>query len=116
MEGIAYGTELIFRKFREAGYQASEIYACGGATRSRLWMQIHSDVSGIPIQIPEVQDAPLLGSAILAAVASGRHASITKLPATWLEFEIGLSPTRKITRLTGILSTAISRPMPNCRD
>ena len=76
MEGIAYGTEFIFRKFREADYQVSEIFACGGPTRSRLWMQIHSDVSGIPIQIPEVQDAPLLGSAILAAVASGLQPSI----------------------------------------
>ncbi|MGD8256864.1 MAG: FGGY-family carbohydrate kinase, partial [Desulfobacterales bacterium] len=76
MEGIAYGTEFIFRKFREAGYEASEIFACGGATRSRLWMQIHSDVSGVPIQVPEVQDAPLLGSAILAAVASELYPSI----------------------------------------
>ena len=76
MEGVAYGTEYIFRTFREAGYAVSEIFACGGATRSRLWMQIHSDVSGIPIQIPEVQDAPLLGSAILAAVASGFYPTI----------------------------------------
>jgi len=76
MEGIAYGSEFIFRKFREAGYEASEIFACGGATRSRLWMQIHSDVSGVPIQVPEVQDAPLLGSAILAAVASELYPSI----------------------------------------
>jgi FGGY-family pentulose kinase len=76
MEGIAYGTEFIFRQFREAGYNVSEIYACGGATRSNLWMQIHSDVSGIPIQIPEVQDAPLLGSAILAAVAAGLHPTL----------------------------------------
>jgi len=76
MEGIAYGTEFIFRKFREAGYQVSEIFACGGPTRSRLWMQIHSDVSGIPIQIPEIQDAPLLGSAILATIAAGLHATI----------------------------------------
>jgi len=76
MEGIAYGTEFIFRKFREAGYQVSEIFACGGPTRSRLWMQIHSDVSGIPIQIPEIQDAPLLGSAILATIAAGFHATI----------------------------------------
>jgi ribulose kinase len=70
MEGIAYGTEFIFQQFEEAGYKDFKIYACGGATKSRLWMQIHSDVSGIPIQIPEIQDAPLLGSAILAAVAS----------------------------------------------
>jgi FGGY-family pentulose kinase len=76
MEGIAYGTEFIFRQFREAGYSVSEIYACGGATRSKLWMQIHSDVSGIPIQIPEVQDAPLLGSAILAAVAAELHPTL----------------------------------------
>lgn len=76
MEGVAYGTEYIFRTFREAGYEVTEIVACGGATRSRLWMQIHSDVSGIPIQIPEVQDAPLLGSAILAAVASGLYPTI----------------------------------------
>ena len=76
MEGVAYGTEYIFRAFRKAGYKVSEIFACGGATRSPLWMQIHSDVSGIPIQIPEVQDAPLLGSAILAAVASGLYPSI----------------------------------------
>jgi len=76
MEGVAYGTEYIFRTFREAGYSVAQIFACGGATRSRLWMQIHSDVSGIPIQIPEVQDAPLLGSAILAAVASGLYPTI----------------------------------------
>ena len=34
------------------------------------------DVSGIPIQIPEEQDAPLLGSAILAAVACGLYPTI----------------------------------------
>ena len=78
LEGIAYGTEFIFRQFREAGYETREIYACGGPTRSRLWMQIHADVSGVPIAIPKVQDAPLLGSAILASVVSGLYPSVTK--------------------------------------
>lgn len=76
LEGIAYGTEFIFRQFKEAGYETKEIYACGGPTRSPLWMQIHADVSGVPIAIPKVQDAPLLGSAILACVASGLYASV----------------------------------------
>ncbi len=76
LEGIAYGTEFIFQKFREAGYEAKEIFACGGPTRSRLWMQIHADVSNIPINIPKVQDAPLLGSAVLAAVAAGLYPSV----------------------------------------
>ena len=76
LEGIAYGTEFIFRQFAEAGYETKEIYACGGPTRSRLWMQIHADVSGVPIAIPKVQDAPLLGSAILASVASGLYPTV----------------------------------------
>jgi FGGY-family pentulose kinase len=76
LEGIAYGTEFIFRQFREAGYDTKEIYACGGPTKSRLWMQIHADVSGVPIAIPKVQEAPLLGSAILAAVASGLYPTV----------------------------------------
>ena len=76
LEGIAYGTEFIFRQFKEAGYETKEIYACGGPTRSRLWMQIHADVSGVPIAIPKVQDAPLLGSAILATVASGLYPTV----------------------------------------
>jgi ribulose kinase len=81
MEGIAYGTEYIFRQFKAAGYEVKEIYACGGPTRSRLWMQIHADVSGTPIHIPEVQDAPLLGSAILAGVAAGLYPTVSQAAA-----------------------------------
>jgi FGGY-family pentulose kinase len=95
MEGVAYGTEYIFQTFREAGYRVSEIFACGGATRSRLWMQIHSDVSGIPIQIPEVQDAPLLGSAILAAVASGLYPTIQDGAQKMVRIQDRILPDRK---------------------
>lgn len=92
MEGVAYGTEFIFQTFREANYDVSEVFACGGATRSRLWMQIHSDVSGLPIQIPEVQDAPLLGSAILAAVASEFYPSIDTAAGGMVRFPTRIYP------------------------
>ena len=92
MEAIAYGTEYIFRKFGEAGDKASEIFACGGATKSRLWMQIHSDVSGIPIQIPEIQDAPLLGSAILAAVASDIYPAVSDAAAVMVRIRDRIEP------------------------
>jgi sugar (pentulose or hexulose) kinase len=34
-------------------------------------MQIHADVSNVPITLSEVPDGPALGSAILGAVAAG---------------------------------------------
>lgn len=76
MEGVAYGTELILRTFRESGFMPEKIFACGGATKSKLWMQIHSDVSNIPIYIPKEPEATCLGSAILASVGSSYYDSL----------------------------------------
>ena len=71
IEGIAYGTEHILRTFRQNEYVVDEMVACGGPTKSPLWMQIHADVSNVPIILTAVPDAAALGSAILGAVAAG---------------------------------------------
>ncbi len=71
IEGIAYGTEHILRTFRDHGYVVQEMVAAGGPTKSAFWMQIHADVSNVPITLPEVADGAALGSAILGAVAAG---------------------------------------------
>lgn len=92
LESIAYGTEFIFRQFQEAGFETREIYACGGPTRSRLWMQIHSDVSGIPIHIPEVQDAPLLGSAILASVGAKLYPGVKEAAKNMVKIRECIEP------------------------
>ena len=74
MEGIAYGTELIFQNFAKHGFAFDEIVACGGPVKSELWMQIHADVSGRPILF-EVAQKRLPGSAVLAAV--GQASTVT---------------------------------------
>jgi FGGY-family pentulose kinase len=76
VEGICYGTELIFRTLRTYGFQPQQIVACGGPLKSQLWMQIHADVSNLPITFTKVPDAAVLGSAILAAVGAGVYPSI----------------------------------------
>jgi ribulose kinase len=86
IEGVAYGTEDIFATMCKAGYRPNEFVMCGGATRSNLWMQIHADVSGIPIQLTKVADAPALGSAILAAVGAGVYSSIAEACACMVEY------------------------------
>jgi FGGY-family pentulose kinase len=76
VEGICYGTELIFRTLRNYGFQPQQIVASGGPLKSPLWMQIHADVSNLPITFTKVPDAALLGSAILAAVGAGIYPNI----------------------------------------
>ena len=77
MEGIAYGTHEILRVFSSCGLATDTIVACGGATKSDLYMQILSDVTGIEICTPEVPDAALLGGAILTARGLGIYPDFT---------------------------------------
>jgi FGGY-family pentulose kinase len=75
-EGVCYGTAHILRAMRDAGFDVKEFVAAGGFTKSRQLMQMHADVSGVPITFTEVGDAVILGGAILAATGAGLFGSI----------------------------------------
>ncbi len=92
LEGVALGTEVILRKMKEEGVRIERIIACGGATQSPLWMQIHADVSGMPITIPEEQQAVTLGSAIAAAVAAGLHPELAAAASAMVRVRTVVEP------------------------
>ncbi len=76
IEGICFGTENILRTMREHDFELKEKVVSGGPTKSDLWMQIHADVSNLPISFTSVSEGPVLGSAMLAAVGAGIHPDI----------------------------------------
>lgn len=92
MEGVAFGTENVFSSFRESGFPVNEIFMGGGTTHSDLWLQIHADVSNIPIKIPENPQAPTLGSAILAAVANGTYSTIEEAIRNMVRYKKIIQP------------------------
>ena len=94
IEGIAYGTEHILRTFRDHGYVVQEMVAAGGPTKSAFWMQIHADVSNVPITLPEVPDGAALGSAILGAVAAGLFPDIQSAAKQMVHVRSRIEPNR----------------------
>jgi FGGY-family pentulose kinase len=70
IEGICYGTENILRTMRGHGFEPTLNVVSGGPAKSGLWMQMHADVSNVPISFTQVSEGPVLGSAILAAVGA----------------------------------------------
>lgn len=92
IEGIAYGTEHILRTFRANGYVVEEMVAAGGPTKSELWMQIHADVSNVPISLTAVADGPALGSAILGAVAAGLYPDMQAAAARMVKVTRRIEP------------------------
>jgi ribulose kinase len=95
LEGVAFGTEVILRKMAQEGVRIDSLVACGGATQSPLWMQIHADVCGKPISIPEEQQAVTLGSAIAGAVAAGVHQSLTAAASAMVRVASVVEPEAK---------------------
>lgn len=72
-EAVCYGTAHNLRAMKAGGFDVERIVACGGATKSRDWMQMHADVTGVPITLTEVGDAVVLGTCMLAAVGAGLY-------------------------------------------
>ena len=76
MEGVCFGTRACIEGLAKAGHASDEIIIAGGATRSPLWLQMHADVTGLPVVVCENGDAPLLGCAVLASVGVGIHKDV----------------------------------------
>ncbi len=95
IEGICYGTELIFQTLRKYGFQPQQIVACGGPLKSQMWMQIHADVSNLPIVYTQVPDAAVLGSAILASVGAGVYPNIQEAAHHMVHISHRVEPDQK---------------------
>jgi FGGY-family pentulose kinase len=96
LEGICYGTEHIFRTMRGHGFEPREVVVAGGPTSSELWMQMHADVSNIPITLTRMGGvAPVLGSAMLAAVGAGIYPDVPTAAENMVHVERIVEPDRE---------------------
>ncbi|KAG2438453.1 hypothetical protein HYH02_010908 [Chlamydomonas schloesseri] len=93
LESVAAGTALTLRAMSAAGYQLpASITLAGGAARSELWLQIHADMSGVPLRLTRECEAPMLGCAILAAVAAGWYGDVAGGVAAMVHVERQVAP------------------------
>lgn len=71
--GIALGIRHILDTFSERGYPIDTLHVTGGHVRNPLLMELYRDVTGCRVVVPQTDDAVLLGTAMVAAVAGGLH-------------------------------------------
>jgi xylulokinase len=71
MEGVALAFDAEVRRLREAGFPVELVRSTGGGARSDAWLQIKSDVLGLPVERPSAGQGAAQGAAYLAALAVG---------------------------------------------
>ncbi|WIK63827.1 FGGY-family carbohydrate kinase [Gleimia hominis] len=92
LEGVCYGTKTIFDRMREKGLDPVKVMVSGGPTKSEFWMQMHADVTGVPMSIPSNPEGPLLGSAILAAVGASLYGDIREAASSMVSIDRTIEP------------------------
>jgi xylulokinase len=76
LEGSAFALRDIVEAMVNAGLDVRRLTIVGGGAKGPLWRQIKADVTGLPVRVPRSVETTATGAAILAAVASGVHATV----------------------------------------
>jgi xylulokinase len=74
IEGLDYQVLDIVSSLKNGlGISPERLVVVGGATRNSFWMQNKADITGLPIDVPDLEEATTLGAAILAGIGIGLY-------------------------------------------
>ena len=76
LEGVAFAIRDSFEVAKSLGASISRSMICGGGAKSPLWRTILANVLGIPLDLPQTEQGPGYGGAMLAMVACGTFESV----------------------------------------
>jgi len=92
LEGTAYSVRHNVDVMTGLGVNINRMVATGGGARNTLWMQIMSDVTGIPIEITEANYGSPYGCAYLAGYGAGVFKDFDVLVKRWVRIAQRLQP------------------------
>ena len=76
LEGVAFAIRDCFEVARSLGIPIRKSMICGGGARSRLWQTIFANVLNIDLELPQTEEGPGCGGAMLAMVCCGAYESV----------------------------------------
>ena len=76
LEGVAFAIRDSVEAAKSLGQTVNESYLCGGGAKSPLWQTIFANVLGIPLLLPQTEEGPGYGAAMLAMVGAGLYPDV----------------------------------------
>ena len=83
LESTAYEMRQNVSIMEKCGVKAGHIRCIGGGAKSPFWLQIKSDVTGMPITSMAVSEAGCYGAAMIAACGSANEKNLSGLANMW---------------------------------
>ena len=78
LEGVAFALRDCLEAAKKNGAKIPRTKLCGGGAKSKLWRQIVANVMDMPVDIPQTEQGPSYGAAMLAMVGCGEYRSVAE--------------------------------------
>ncbi len=92
LEGIAFGLRHNIEAMGEADAVPTRLVAIGGGAQDALWLQICSDVTGLPQDVPQQTIGAAYGDAYIAGMAAGIFSDWRPLRESWVRIARRIQP------------------------
>ncbi len=86
-EGVAFCHKYHIEKLYGYVDSIDVVRMAGGAARSAVWMQMFSDILGLPVEVSKAEELGAMGVALEAAVGTGLFGSITEAAEQWVKIK-----------------------------
>lgn len=75
-EGILFCHNVHLQRMLKRFPNTNAIRVTGGTTQSRIWMQMLADITGLPLEIPKIEETGALGAALASMVGANQYPSL----------------------------------------
>lgn len=92
LEGVSFEMRHNLETLSGAGVRIHTLRACGGGANSRVWLQMQSDIFGMPIEQLRTSEAGTLGCAAICGTALGAFESLRQGASVYLDIGVRYEP------------------------
>lgn len=97
LEGVAFAIRDSLEVARDIGVSPQRSKLCGGGAKSPLWRKMLANVLGLPLDIPQTEEGPGYGAAMLAMVGCGAYETVEACAEALVKTVDTVYPTPELT-------------------
>ena len=91
-EGVVFCHRMHIERLLPYCENPSVVRMAGGATRSKIWMQMFADILGLKVEISEAEELGAMGAALCAGVQAGAFSDLASAAEKWVKIRAVYEP------------------------
>ena len=116
LEGVTFALRDCLEAAKKNGIEVKKTKLCGGGAKSPLWRKIVANVMNMPVEIPQTEQGPSYGGAMLAMVGCGEYKTVKDATQTIIKVKEIIYPESRTASLYSMRYEMFRKLYPTLKD